>query len=169
MRNRIRATGTALALGVALATFGATGVALAGEPTTVTVPVPGPTQTVEVPGPTQTVETPAPTQTVEVPGPTKTQTVTVPAPTRKASETSGSGSGSSSSAATETSSPATTPVANTETSVDTGTVPQGGVQAGAGGTAIGGGTPALLTVLLGLLAFGITSAGVVMRRRAAAH
>jgi hypothetical protein len=33
----------------------------------------------------------------------------------------------------------------------------------------GAGLPVLLTVLLAMLAFGLTSAGVVMRRRAAEH
>ena len=169
MRNRIRATGTALALATAFATFGITGAALAGEPTTVTVPVPGPTQTVEVPGPTQTVEVPGPTQTVEVPGPTKTVTVHAKSkPAAKSESGGGSGGSSNTSNSSSSSAPAATPVAFSNTGVDTGTVPQGGVQAGAGGMSDGG-TPAVLTVLLALFAFGIAATGVVVRRRAAEH
>jgi|SRR4051794_23237705 hypothetical protein len=162
MRNRLLAAGTTLAL----ATFGFTGAAIAGEPTTVTVPVPGPTETVPVPGPTETVTTPA--ETVTVPGPTKT--VTTQAPSKKSS---GSGSGSSetlgASSTGTTAAATTTPVATTtETSVDTSS-PVGGVQAGAGGMAPDPSSPTTLAIVVGLFAFGLTTAAVTLRRRAAEH
>jgi hypothetical protein len=159
MRNRILAAGTTLAL----ATFGFTGAAIAGEPETVTVPVPGPTETVPVPGPTETVTTPAETVTT----PAKTKTVTVTTPSK-----SGGGSGSSATlgASSTGTTAATTPVATTatETSVDTSTA-VGGVQAGAGGMAPDPGSPAFIAFAVGLLAFCITTAAVTLRRRAAEH
>jgi hypothetical protein len=165
MRNRIRATGTALGLTLAFGAFGATGVAIAGE----TDPVPPPpADTVTVP-----VPVPGPTTTVTVPQPSPTVTVTVPTPAPKAtteSTNNSSGSGSSgSTAAAAPAAPAATPVAFKNTGVDTGTVPQGGVQAGGGGMAVQGATPTLLAVVLGLFAFGLTSGGVALRRRAAQH
>jgi hypothetical protein len=52
-----------------------------------------------------------------------------------------------------------------DTSSDTGTVPQGGVQAGAGGTAPDGPSPLVLALGLGTLGLGLTSGGVALRRR----
>jgi hypothetical protein len=171
MRKRLFATTAAVTLALSFGAVGVTGVALAGEddtvpppaetpPTTVTVPVPGPTQTVTVP----------------VPGPTETVTVQKPAPKKK-KESGGSGgsgnSGSTNSGSTNTSSTADTresaALTFTGSTVDTGTVPTGGIQAGAGGTAADDGTPVLLALSLGLLAFGLTSGGVALRRRASEH
>jgi hypothetical protein len=165
MRNRLLAAGTTLAL----ATFGFSGVALAGEPTTVEVPVPGPTQTVTVP-------VPGPTETVTTPAETNTETVTVTTPAPKPKSHSGGGSSNSGSSSTlgasskGTTAVSSTPVATTpvETSVDTSS-PVGGVQAGAGGMAPDTGSPEFLAIMLGLLAFGGTTAAVTLRRRADEH
>jgi hypothetical protein len=51
------------------------------------------------------------------------------------------------------------------TSTDTGTVPSGGIQAGAGGTAEMGSNPALLGLGSGALALVLTAGGFVLRRR----
>jgi hypothetical protein len=50
------------------------------------------------------------------------------------------------------------------TSTDTGTIPQGGIQAGAGGTADAG-TSVLLGLGSGALALVLTAGGFVLRRR----
>jgi hypothetical protein len=168
VRKRILAAGTAFTLTMSLATFGLTGVALAGEDD----PAPPPA---EVPPTTVTVPVPGPTTTVEVPGPTKTVTVTTPAPTPKKKPASNeSSSGSSSSSGTLGASSSGTSVATTaktvsfsNTGVDTGTHPVGGVQAGAGGTAPDAPAPGILALGLGMLAFAVTAAGVTLRRRAA--
>lgn len=169
MHKRIRATGTAVSLAVTLGAFGLSGVAMAGEDGS----TPPPPETVTVPGPTQTVTVPGPPETVTVPGPTKTVTVEAHAPKApKESSSSGSSSGSSRSGSnTSTTSPSTSSVTsvaltNTATGTDTGTIPHGGVQAGAGGMSADGGPSAVLALGLGLLAFGLTAGGVTMRRRA---
>jgi hypothetical protein len=169
MRKRLITAGTAMTLALSIGAFGATGVALAGEDDS--PPPPPETQTVPVPAPTQTVTVPGPTQTVTVPGPTKTVTV------KTKSKSTGGGSGSTGSNGTNSSkgsisSPTrqvqiahTTPTATTA-NVDTGTSPVGGVQAGAGGAADHGPSPVALSLALGMLALGLTSGGVALKRRA---
>lgn len=57
------------------------------------------------------------------------------------------------------------PAANTVSSgTDTGTIPQGGIQAGAGGTADDG-SAAVLSLGLGALMLVLTAGGYVLRRR----
>jgi hypothetical protein len=170
MRKRLITAGTAMTLALSVGAFGATGVALAGEDDS--PPPPPDTQTVPVPAPTQTVTVPGPTQTVTVPGPTKTVTV------KTKSKSTGGGSGSTGSTGRSNSSkgsissptrqvqishPATTA---TTANVDTGTSPVGGVQAGAGGAADHGPSPVALSLALGMLALGLTSGGVALKRRA---
>ena len=166
MRNRILNAGTTLALALTLGVAGMTGVALAGEDDTPPPPAEVPTTTVtvpvEVPGPTTTV-------TVPVPGPTTTVTVPVPAPeTSSGSESGGSGSGSKKSSGSG-SSRNTAALTFAGSGTDTGSIPQGGIQAGAGGTADNAPAPALVALVLALLAFGTAAGGVAMRRRGAQH
>jgi hypothetical protein len=169
MRKRLITAGTAMTLALSVGAFGATGVALAGEDDA--PPPPPDSQTVPVPAPTQTVTVPGPTQTVTVPGPTKTVTV------KTKSKSTGGGSGSNGSSGSNSSKgsissptrqvqishPATTA---TTANVDTGTSPVGGVQAGAGGAADHGPSPVALSLALGMLALGLTSGGVALKRRA---
>jgi len=175
MRKRLFATTAAVATALSFGALGVTGVALAGEPTTVTETVPAEappptTVTVPVPGPTET-------QTVPVPGPTKTVTVQKRAPRHNSGGGGSGNSGSHNTGSTNTGTVGTTnttprqsqALTFTGSNVDTGTVPQGGIQAGAGGTAADGGTSVALALGLGLLAFGLTSGGVALRRRASEH
>jgi hypothetical protein len=151
MRKRLLGASTALTLALTFGAFGLTGVALAGEDNT-TPPPADPVTT------TQTV-------TVPVPGPTKTVTVKVkaPAPKHASAGSESSGSSESSSHSTPTANvAATTPTTSTS---DTGTVPQGGVQAGAGGTASQGPSPVLMASALGLALLGVASGGAALRRR----
>jgi hypothetical protein len=152
MRLRLIAAGTALTLAGALGTFGSAGIALAGEAVT---------ETVTTPAETQTVTTPSPTQTVTVPGPTKTVTVKTKAPS------SSSGSNSSSSSPSRAVSIVPTSSATTSQTADTGTVPVGGVQAGAGGTAGQNASPLLMALALGMLMLGLTIGGTALKRRSA--
>jgi hypothetical protein len=62
------------------------------------------------------------------------------------------------------SSPVFETVANVSAGNDTGTSPQGGIQAGGGGTADGGAVSALL-LGSGALALLLTAGGLVLRRR----
>jgi hypothetical protein len=160
MRKRLLGASTALTLALTFGAFGLTGVALAGEDNT-TPPPADPVITTQ----TVTVPVPGPTQTVTVPSPTKTVTVKVkaPAPKHASAGSESSGSSESSSHSTPTANvAATTPTTSTS---DTGTVPQGGVQAGAGGTASQGPSPVLMASALGLALLGVASGGAALRRR----
>jgi hypothetical protein len=55
-------------------------------------------------------------------------------------------------------------VANVSGGNDTGTTPQGGIQAGGGGTADGSAVSALI-LGFGALALGLTAGGLVLQRR----
>jgi hypothetical protein len=155
MRKRLIAAGTALTLAGALGTFGSAGIALAGED----VPAPV-TETVTTPAETQTVTTPGPTQTVT--SPTKTVTVKTKAPS-----SSGGGSSNSTSSSSPSRAVSIVPTASTTPSSDTGTVPVGGVQAGAGGTAGQNASPLLMALALGMLMLGLTIGGTALKRRSA--
>jgi hypothetical protein len=93
-----------------------------------------------------------------------TPTPTAPAPKKHTRKKSGGGSGvagkSQQRAALPVVEHTTTPVVDT----DTGTVPQGGIQAGAGGTA-GDGTVAALLLGSGALALMLMAGGLALRRR----
>ena len=165
MHNRLLHGATAFALALSLGTLGVTGVALAGEDDdsedTPAAVQPAPQPTTPQPVPVTPAPVPAPSP---VPAPAPAPTKATPKSTNKSSSHSGSSSsGSNSSSRSHSPSrPSTTPVANR--SVDTGIVPQGGIQTGAGGTAAGS-SPLLLALALGFLAFGISSGGVALRRR----
>jgi hypothetical protein len=78
---------------------------------------------------------------------------------------SGGGSGSVGESAQPVVTPqvVTRPAANVASSVDTGTIPQGGIQAGAGGTADDGSASALLPG--GALMLALAAGGLALRRR----
>ena len=80
-------------------------------------------------------------------------------------EESGGGSGSAGEFAQSVVTPqvVTRPAANVASSVDTGTIPQGGIQAGAGGTADDGSASALLPG--GALMLALAAGGLALRRR----
>jgi hypothetical protein len=172
MRKRILTTGTTLMLALALGTTGLSGVAFAGEdndgdddaPVT-TQPAPAPTPTNPVP----VIEAPAPV-VAPAPAPAVTQP-TAKKEQRNTSRPSGSGHGGSPQGTSRgTSTPSTPistqPVALTTTSTDSGVVPQGGIQAGGGGTATQGGSLLMLAIAMGGFAFAFASGGVALRRRA---
>jgi hypothetical protein len=88
-------------------------------------------------------------------------------PKEESHEESGSGSGSGGESAGSEISPVTPQVVQTTTpvsaGVDTGTIPQGGIQAGAGGTADDGSTAGLLWG--GALILALAAGGLALRRR----
>ena len=159
MHNRLLHGATAFALALSIGTFGVTGVALAGEDDQSDDTPPA-----VQPAPQPTTPQPVPVTPAPAPSPAPAP---APAPknaTIKSTEKSSSHSGSSSSRSNSPSRSTSTPVANT--SVDTGIVPHGGIQTGAGGTAAAvSSSPLLLALALGFLAFGVTSSGVALRRR----
>ncbi|HEX6715400.1 MAG TPA: hypothetical protein VF066_18555 [Thermoleophilaceae bacterium] len=157
MRKRLLNGATAFTLALSLGTFGVTGVALAGEDDSDDTPPavqPAPEPTTPQPVPVEPAPAPAP-----APAPVSAPEKTTVKSTKKKSSSHSSGSSNTSSPSRSS----TTPVANT--SVDTGIVPQGGIQAGAGGTAADSSSPLLIALALGFLAFGVTSGGVALRRR----
>jgi hypothetical protein len=158
MRKRILTTGTTLMLALTFGTAGVTGVALAGEDDDSEDDAPDVTQQAPAPAPVPVVQAPAP-QAPATPAPA----VTKPTSQQHSSNQSGSSQGTSAAPSVPTSQP----VAVTTTSTDSGVVPQGGIQAGGGGTAPRDGSLLILALAMGGIAFGLTSAGLALRRRAA--
>jgi hypothetical protein len=142
---------------------GAPGVAIAGEDDA----PPPPTDTQPV--------APPPTDTQPVaPPPTETLPVVPPPPPAQKKPSTKSHRNSNKKAVTpqrvqRVSAPVQTVKPQLEftgSTVDTGTVPQGGVQAGAGGTARGQGTSMASPALaVAVLALSLTAGGVMLRRR----
>ena len=107
---------------------------------------------------------------VPPPAPTPPPAPPPPAPVSapKRSNTTNGGSGGGSSAKPKTVTVVRHRTVDVKTKNDTTTVPTGGIQAGAGGTAAGGQTPALLGLGSGALALLLTGGGLA-RRRARSH
>jgi hypothetical protein len=146
---------------LALSAVGSASVAFAGgiETVTVTTPAPPPVTVTSPAPPPVTVTTPAP--------PPVTVTTPAPAPTPKHSSKKSSGGGSNSSSGTSPSAEvAQTPVSTeVATTSETTTIPQGGVQAGGGGTAIADNAGSMVGVLGAVAGLGLILAGTVLARR----
>jgi outer membrane biosynthesis protein TonB len=164
MRERLLNATTTFMLVLTFGMFGTTGIALAGEDDNTTPPPPPPPAEPAPPPPT-----PQPVPVTPAPLPTPPPAPIPPAPkkakVKKPAVKTTTKSSNKSVSSSPSPSPSITPVANT--SVDTGVVPQGGIQAGAGGTAANGSSSLPLALTLGLAAFGVTSGGVALRRRSA--